>query len=316
MLAQGLAARGADVVVQDFQHHWQYAPWMLGRVPAPTGTNVILGNTWNAFAFRRPGAKLVAVQHLFVLDPALAPYTYRIQAAFHQNLVRRFEIATQRSADEIVAVSGYTADTYSRILGVPRPRVILAGVDTDFFTPAGSCQEAPSDRALRVLFVGNMSRRKGADIIPLIMNLLGDGFELSYTAGLRAQDPLPDLAGARNLGRLNHARVRDEYRRADILLLPTRLEGLPLVAMEALACGTPVVATDTASLPEVISHERTGLLCPLDDVRRFAQQIQRLRAEPDLLRRLQHNARSEAQARFSLHRMVDDYLGFFSELIQ
>jgi glycosyltransferase involved in cell wall biosynthesis len=315
MLADGLRRKGVETLVSRFPHHWQYAPLALGRTRPPAGCTITLANSWNAFAFRRPGARLIAVEHLFVLDPALSPYKSRGQAIFHDLFVRGFEKATRRRADCIVAVSRYTAQTYAKGLNAPLPRVIINGIDTDFFTPPAGQPEPSADRPFRLLFVGNMSRRKGADMIPAIIERLGGGFELSYTAGLRVKDPFPGLKGARQLGRLDHAGVREEYRRADALLFPTRLEGLPLVAMEAMACGTPVVACETASLPEVVSHGETGLLCPLDDAGRFADAIKELRADPGLVARLGTNARQVAVARFSLDRMVDDYLALFSELL-
>jgi glycosyltransferase involved in cell wall biosynthesis len=314
-LAKALAHRGHAATAQRFAHNWQYAPWMLRTVQPPGETQIVLANTWNAFTFRRKGIPLVAVEHLFVLDPALAPYKSFAQRRFHNTLVRHFEHATSGNAAQIVAVSHYTARAYQRVFSGKPTAVILNGIDTDFFTPAPSGKAALADRPFRLLFVGNMSRRKGADMIPAILGLLGNGFEVSYTAGLRAQDPFPGLAGARKLGMLDHAGVRDEYRRADALLFPTRLEGLPLVAMEAMACGTPVIASDTASLPEVVSHEQSGMLCSLDDAGSFARAIDRLRADPDLLAQLGANAREVAVARFSIHRMVDDYLGLFSELL-
>jgi glycosyltransferase involved in cell wall biosynthesis len=160
-----------------------------------------------------------------------------------------------------------------------------------------------------------MTRRKGADLLPAIMHRLGDQFELSYTAGLRTADPFPDLPNTRKLGRLDQTAVRAEYRRADALLFPTRLEGLPLVAIESMACGTPVVACRAASLPEVITHEHDGLLCPLDDPDSFAAAIRRLRDNPAFLAKLAANARTCAEERFSARRMLRDYDLLITEIV-
>jgi glycosyltransferase involved in cell wall biosynthesis len=301
--------------MQEFPHKWQYLPWFLRQHPAPLGTDIVLCNSWNAFAFRRPGTVLVAVEHLFVLDPALAPYKSLAQAFFHHGFVWHFEKATRRNADRIVAVSSYTASAYQAKLGGEPPQVILNGIDTDFFTPPPGGREPLANRPLRILFVGNLSRRKGADLLVPIMQHLGDGFELSYTAGLRADDALPTIRNPRKLGRLDQAGVRDEYRRADVLLFPTRLEGLPLVAMEAMACGTPVVASSTASLPEVIKDGITGSLCRLNDSRSFANAIISLAANPGKLSALGSNARGAAVAEFSLERMAEDYCALFADLM-
>jgi glycosyltransferase involved in cell wall biosynthesis len=118
-----------------------------------------------------------------------------------------------------------------------------------------------------------------------------------------------------SLGRLDQEQVRDAYQHADVLLFPTRLEGLPLVAMEAMACGTPVVAHRASSLPEVITDGVDGVLCQLDDVDGFADAIQGLRAEPDRLAAMGSAARATAKERFCLSRMAREYSALFEGLI-
>lgn len=314
-LAEGLRKKGVEAVVTAFPHHYQYLPWLLFRQPAPANTHIVLANTWNGFAFRRAGSKLVAVEHLFVNDPALRPYKSAMQASFHQSMVRRLESMTHRAADEIIAVSRYTAKAYAEILGTPTPHVISNGIDTDFFCPAADVAGDVENRCFRLLFVGNMSVRKGADLLPEIASQLGSEFEISYTNGLRSKDPFPSLGNVRRLGRLDAMRLRDEYRRADALIHPSRLEGLPLVVMEAMACGTPVVASDTASLPEMISNGRDGLLCRLNDVGDFAEACRHLANQPALHRQMGEAARSTAAASFNLERMTDEYIGLFEQLI-
>ena len=300
-LAAALNRIGIEAVTTRFAHKYQYFPWLLASTRAPQKTDIVLANTWNAFAFKRPGAKLVAVEHLLVLDAALVPYRSRAQAIFHDLFVRHYEKTSQQKADRVIAVSQYTASTYSDALQVEMPQVILNGIDTDFFSPVDDPVSETSRRPLRLLFVGNMSRRKGADLLPEIMSTLGDGFELSYTLGLRVADPFPSLRNVRRLGRLDRDGVREEYRRADLLLFPTRLEGLPLVAMEAMACGTPVIASEAASLPEVISHGETGMLCRLNDSAAFAAAIRALRDDSVKRRRMSENARSRQCGVFQLN---------------
>lgn len=315
-LAAALRQRGHEATTRRFAHNFQYAPWLLKFTAVPDGTDIVLANSWNAFVFKRPDTRLVAVEHLLVLDPALAAYRSNFQAMFHRLFVSHFEHASQRAADQVVAVSEYTGSTYRDALRVAMPKVIANGIDTDFFHPPATQAPLAQTRPLRLLFVGNMSKRKGADMLPGIMALLGNGFELSYTLGLRAEDPFPDLNNVRRLGRLDAAGVRAEYQRADLLLFPTRLEGLPLVAMEAMACGTPVVASDTASLPEVVDHEETGILCAMDDCAAFAAAIKALQADPARLEYLAANARRAAQQRFSIDRMTREYIDLFVHLLQ
>jgi hypothetical protein len=129
MIADGLRKRGIEAVEQPFPHLLQYVPWLLRAVSPPERTDIALCNSWNGFAFKRPGLKLITVEHLFVLDPALRPYQSFAQRIFHRTLVRLYERASMWASDAQVAVSEYTANAHRRVLNGKKPRVILNGID-------------------------------------------------------------------------------------------------------------------------------------------------------------------------------------------
>jgi glycosyltransferase involved in cell wall biosynthesis len=314
-LAKATVSAGHEAVVSRFAHCWQYCPWRLRLIEPPLGVDVILANTWNGFAFHRPKSKLVVVEHLCIFDPAYVLYRSLLQAVFNETLVRRFEQASLRAADALVAVSAYTARMVRKALGGPMAEVIHNGIDTDFFCPSQQAKISPKNRTVRLLFVGNLSRRKGADLLPGIMRKLGSGYELLYTSGLRTNDPYVNVPGMKPLGRLNQQQILDAYRHADIVLFPTRLEGLPLAAAEAMASGTPVVATDCSSLPELIDDGVTGRLCPMDDVKAFAVAVSELAAQPESLLQMGRKARKAIEKQFTLKRMIHEYIGLFENLL-
>ncbi|WP_157862464.1 glycosyltransferase family 4 protein [Nitrosococcus halophilus] len=316
ILAKGLRKRGIDAVEQPFAHHLQYVPWLLRKAVPPPGTDLTLTNTWNGLAFKRPGIKLVTVEHLFVLDPALRPYRSFAQGVFHQSLVRYFEHSSHRASEVQVAVSQYAANAHHRILGNPKPRVILNGIDTHFFTPPKEKNAPAASRPFRLLFVGNLTRRKGVDLLPPIMDALGEGFELEYAAGLRTTRTLAGLKNARNLGSLDHEQVRQAYRRADVLLFPTRLEGFGYAAAEAMACGTPVVATRVSSLPEVVQDGLTGVLCPVDDVGAFVSAIRTLARDKQRRMDMGRAARAWTVEHFDLDGMIGEYVRLCESLVR
>jgi glycosyltransferase involved in cell wall biosynthesis len=148
------------------------------------------------------------------------------------------------------------------------------------------------------------------------MGRLGDRCELAYTSGLRGADPLRSLANTRHLGRLTRNALRQAYRDADLLVFPSRLEGFGYAAAEAMACGTPVVATNGSALPEVVSDGETGLLCPVDDLDAFEQAIRRLAGDPGLRRSMGIRGREIAVSRFSMQRMTDRYIALCERLLQ
>jgi glycosyltransferase involved in cell wall biosynthesis len=313
-LAAALTAAGVDVVVQTFAHAFQFQPTLLGRVPQPRGTDIILANSWNAVAFVRPGVPLISVCHLCVHDPALAPYKGIGQRAFHAYRLRGLEAAGYRAAAAVVAVSEATATQVEMLFPGTRVDAIHNGIDIDVFSPG----PAPGPRAtdgVELLFVGNPSRRKGADLLPAIMRRLGPGHRLRYTSGLRHRQPLPAAANLYPLGCLDEIAVRDAYRRADLLLFPTRLEGFGYAVVEAMACGTLVVGSRAAPLPELIEHGCTGLLCPVDDVDAFVETIAGLAADRTRRQRLGDAARQAACARFSIGDMAQRYLDLFERVL-
>jgi len=296
-LAAALERLGHQVVVQPFAHKWQHFPHAVSRAAPPAGTDLAIADIVTGFAFRRRGMKLLAVSHHCVLDPGYAPYRSFAQTVYHEGLLRFYERWSLEAADAIVAVSRHTARSLGRVYGVKDVQVVLNGLDTEFFTP-GPAKEPLHDRKFRVLFVGNHIRRKGFDLLDPIMQRLGEGFVLQATAGLRGYANIG--TNIEILGRLDTEGLRDAYRRADVLLFPSRFEGFGYVVAEAMACGTPTVCSDASSLPELLEDEVSGLLCPVDDVEAFATAIRSLAASADRRAAMGEAARRYVVERFSL----------------
>ncbi|HUF74327.1 MAG TPA: glycosyltransferase family 4 protein [Gammaproteobacteria bacterium] len=311
-LATGLASRGHKVVRTTYSRFWQYFPWgiRLGRSPAAVDCTIAGGALGPGI--KNAGGRLVLVEHHCVNDPAYGPYRSWAQAAYHEALVRRFTAKGVKKADMVVCVSQYTA----RILKMVHPRasirVILNGVETDFFYPRPGAPER--GQPFRLLFVGNLTRRKGADLLPRIMQALGPDFLLGYTCGLTARDPFSRVPNMVALGRLTQEGLRDAYRDADVLLYPTRYEGFGYAVVESMACGTPAVATSCSSLPELIEHDVNGKLCPIDDIDAFVTAVRDLAADTDRLMIMGQHARATAEKRFDLSRTVSDYENLLFEL--
>lgn len=314
LLAKGLTAVGHQVQMQAFHHNYQYVPWLLRRAPAPAGVDVAVTNSWNGFAFRREDTALVVVEHHSVFDPAYTPYRSFPQAMYHEGLVRRFETWSFAAADAVIAVSQYTADQVAELFPGVTVRAILNGIDTDWFTPAPDPTPRSPGEPFRLLFVGNLTARKGVDLLPKIMGELGPSFHLRYTLGLRTRAAFPNVPYMEPTGRLTDEEMREAYRGADALLFPTRLEGFGYAAAEAMACGTPVVATNGSSLPEVVIDGETGLLCPVDQVGSFVSAIRRLAENTGLHRTLADAGPRWAAQALSLKAMVEQYMALFESL--
>ncbi|HUF49625.1 MAG TPA: glycosyltransferase family 4 protein [Longimicrobiales bacterium] len=93
----------------------------------------------------------------------------------------------------------------------------------------------------------------------------------------------------------------------DILCFPSRMEGFGLAAVEAMAAAVPVIAAEAGSLPEVVGHEREGLLVPPDSAEALTAALLRLAGDDELRRRLGTGGRERVRRDFSVHRMVEAY---------
>jgi glycosyltransferase involved in cell wall biosynthesis len=102
---------------------------------------------------------------------------------------------------------------------------------------------------------------------------------------------------------------------ADLFLLTSRSEGIPLAVIEAMAAGLPVVATQVGGVGEVVEDGRSGLLAPSGDHAALAEQVLRIANDPVLSRRLGQCGRERAWALFSESQMHDRYLQLYQEML-
>jgi D-inositol-3-phosphate glycosyltransferase len=167
---------------------------------------------------------------------------------------------------------------------------IGCGVDLQRFRPlAGERRTSPDAEQAgpaRLLFVGRFDAMKGLDELFTSLTLLPrlSGVRLTLVGGdgpaSAAQRRLVQLAEDLGIseqvvfaGRVIQERLPDYYRSADVVVLPSRYESFGLVTLEALACGTPVVATRTGVAPEIISPGVNGYLAELNNPASLAAAI-------------------------------------------
>jgi len=102
---------------------------------------------------------------------------------------------------------------------------------------------------------------------------------------------------------------------ADLFILPSELESFGLTALEAMACGVPVIATETGGLPEVITHGETGYLLPIGDIRQMAKKAIHLLSNTEQHRLFKKQARKRAQQYFNANQIIPQYEAFYQEIV-
>lgn len=309
-LCAALNARGIRAEITWLPLRAEYASWSVPVPKPPQWATVAHVNSWLPQRFWPKHLPVVCTLHSCVHDPALFPFKRPLQRLYHRLWIYRIEQTAIERARYVTAVSDYTARAAHAAFGSTSITVVPNGVDTNYFTPSERDQPTIP---FRLLYVGNWISRKGVDLFSPILAKLGPDYELYYTAdrdGRHASYSLPN--NARCLGRLDTAGLLRAYQQADALLFPSRLEGLPLTVIEAMACGLPVIAAHSSSLPEVVG--KTGLLCPADDVDQFVAAARLLASDTGLWRRMRHAARERVVARYSEHQQVDRYLRLYTDL--
>jgi len=109
--------------------------------------------------------------------------------------------------------------------------------------------------------------------------------------------------------------VANYYQAADIYVHTARADTFPTGVLEALACGTPVVATAVGGIPEQIEEARTGFLVPVGDAAGLAARITQVFLDHDLKQGMGMQAAESARQRFGLDRQVDAYLDWYHKLV-
>jgi glycosyltransferase involved in cell wall biosynthesis len=102
---------------------------------------------------------------------------------------------------------------------------------------------------------------------------------------------------------------------ADVFLLPSRQESFGLAALEAMACGVPVVASDVGGLPEVVEHGVSGFLHPLDALDEMAASALSVLTDADRGRRVGAAARRRVEERFDASTIVPQYEAYYREIV-
>jgi glycosyltransferase involved in cell wall biosynthesis len=114
----------------------------------------------------------------------------------------------------------------------------------------------------------------------------------------------------------SQAELAQFYQAADVYLHAAHSDNFPTVILEALSCGTPVVATAVGGIPEQVRHGQNGFLVKRKDSADMASKTLAILEDPILQKRLSANALSSARPYFSLERMVDKYESWYSEVIE
>jgi D-inositol-3-phosphate glycosyltransferase len=235
-------------------------------------------------------------------------------------------------ADRITVSSPHEAEQLRRLYGLPpcQLNIVPCGVDLRLFTPGSQRERAvlrarlsPDGRPL-VLYVGRLDPIKGIDLLLESVAEMQAAPRLVVVGGNPPEDPEIERLRARAEelglgervlfpGAVPQRELPPYYRAADALAVTSRYESFGLVAVEALACGTPVVAARVGGLPTILRHGENGLLVRWRCPEAFAEQLDALLTDDALHARLARAARASV-ARFDWREIGDEVRAIYQEL--
>jgi N-acetyl-alpha-D-glucosaminyl L-malate synthase BshA len=236
--------------------------------------------------------------------------------------ITRFGI---EKSDGVTAVSEYLRDVTARELGVTRRIDVIPNfVDTARYRPGGASPYArgiaqpgeavlmhvsnfrPVKRISDVIAVFERVRRRR----PARLVLVGDGPDRSLAERLVAEsgaEPVTTFLG-------NVAAIEGLLPIADIFLLPSDAESFGLAALEAMACGVPVIGTRAGGLPEVVRHGVDGFLLPVGDADGMAEAALSLLGDRERWRAFSESARARAESTFPEGEIVERYRSLYESI--
>ena len=268
---------------------------------------------------------------------AQAPLSAAASAAAAVRIEHEARLAAH--ADTIVVSTENEREQLRRLYGIPadRLRIIPCGVDLRAFTPGTPGERCSARRALMahsasnsdehvplMLFVGRLDPIKGIDLLLESVAQMRARARLVIVGGNPDGDPevqrLRNRAdelgiGARVAlpGAVPQPQLVRYYRAADLLAVTSRYESFGLAAVEALACGTPVVASAVGGLPSIVHDGVNGRLVPCRSAEAFAAAFDALCADDPQRARLAANARASV-AVYDWHRIGDRVRALYQEL--
>ncbi|MDX2079438.1 MAG: glycosyltransferase family 4 protein [Terrimicrobiaceae bacterium] len=226
--------------------------------------------------------------------------------------------------DGVVCITRYTESAVCR--EVPRTWVVPNAVDPDFLSLGDERQGRPAEASgvPVVLVVAHVDARKNqndflrsldalAARLRFRIKFFGHNSGGEYGAEferLVAERPWSEFGGM-----VSRQALREEFRAASVVALPTHEDNCPMVVLEAQAAGVPVMASNVGGVPDLVENGVTGLLTTPTEPASMAGALERLLTDPSLVSHLTTNARRQARERFAPAVIAQRHLDIYRELL-
>jgi glycosyltransferase involved in cell wall biosynthesis len=235
-------------------------------------------------------------------------------------LVARLEQFTIPRADGIVCITRYTQQALAR--SARRTWIVPNAVDASFFDLEA---QPPAGQPAKILCVGYICQRKNQNELIRALDPLADRFkfEVMFLGGAREGQAYDDeffsLVRARpwcrHLGFASRDQLKSQLREATLLALPSLEDNCPMVVLEAMAAGVPVVAANVGGVPDLVEDNVTGILCDPRNPQNLREAVEKILKENAAAQRLASEAKRRARQRFHPRIIAARHLEIYRELL-
>ncbi|MGC9202021.1 MAG: glycosyltransferase family 4 protein [Thermoproteota archaeon] len=222
-------------------------------------------------------------------------------------------------ADHIISVSSFITKKFHEKFTIPYDKIstIPNGVDTNMFNPRVNGNKVRSYYRISttdklIMFAGRLAYEKGLDTLIEAVSIIRKSISNIKLMLVGSADPpemkerLATLAKEKGIGDVTvftdfipHDKMPYYYAAADVCALPSRAEAFGISALEAMATGKPVVASEVGGIPEVVKNGLTGKLVKPENPKELADALLELLSDEQKIRKIGYNARRVAENEFS-----------------
>jgi Glycosyltransferase len=293
------------------------ATWQIRKLLRRLRPNIVHGQGTERFA------SLAAVRsgfrNILTIHGNMRQVARALQAkpfSFH-DLTARLETVALRRTDGVICLTRYSRE---QVQDLSRKTWLVSNaVNEDFLKVNRTLEKPPT-----VLCVANVTKYKCQnELIRSLDTLAGEiSFRLVFLGAVEDGDPYGDeflsLVRARKWcehhGFKTGNALRDKFSTADMLILPSREDNCPMVILEAMAAGVPVAASSIGGIPDLVEHERSGLLFDPVDPASMRETVRRLLTNPTEAKELAERARQQVLEQNTPLVIARKHLSIYQEL--
>lgn len=303
-------------ILLDFYNRFSFHLKLKKHVNS-TSPDIIESHEWTGpLFFKIKGPKLVVRLHG-------SNTAFREYMDLKRNILTAyFEKRTIKHADHVVSVSNHIAEITKSSFNLDfNSKTIYNGVDIHSFTP----QECFRDKN-KIIMVGRMHPFKGFENLFASLNHFFSinetvYFEFICTIIEEYKNRLLSLVDQvyhhriRFLGRISNENLKDHYSSANLCILPSLSEAFPIIPLESMACGTPVIISDRFSAREIIQNDKDGFLVDVMNPHILANQIAKILKDQEIIESMRIKAHNRIVDHFSIEKTLADNVNFYESIL-